>query len=518
MARVLSNNVSLSYTIETSLGVAGTTWFQLEPNDITTFGATITKVARNPISRLRDRRKGVVTDLDSAVEFESDLTGSAFEDFVEGFCFSTAVNSDTDFAATAAETTGDTYTVASLSAAQAGKLQFSAAEYATLVFARGFVNAGNNGIKSLDTDASATDTALAVAEDLVDEASPPANAEVQLAGVRFLDGATDIAIAYSAPSLTITVSNIIGFDWTTLGLTVGQIVHVGGTTDAGVVANAAQNTVANDQFGYGRVTSITANVLTLDKLSPALRNDAPTIPATFDILFGKFIRNVAVDSAEYLERSFQMEAVFPDLESLGVDAYQYSRGNFVNTVGINLPTTDKATVSFAFIGTDTDNPTTVRASGASASIAPNATSAFGTSSDIAQLTLQNTDETDLGSCFKSLTMNINNNVSPEKVIGTLGGKFINTGDFEIDVEAQLIFENRTIIDAIRNNDTLTMGFVVRNEDGAIAFDIPSMTLDGGGRDFPENETVLINTTAQAFFDPVFGYSLGISIIPKVPTQ
>ena len=44
-------------------------------------------------------------------------------------------------------------------------------------------------------------------------------------------------------------------------------------------------------------------------------------------------------------------------------------------------------------------------------------------------------------------------------------------------------------------------------------DIPSMTLGGGDREFPVNESVLINTTAQAFGDPVLNTSIGISIIP-----
>ena len=514
MARVLTNEVSLAYTIETALGTPGTTWFQLEPNDISSFGATITKTARNPISTQRDRRKGVVTDLDSAVEFETDLTAAAFQDFAEGFVFSTAINADLDFTPTAAETVGDTYTVPSLSAAQAAKLGFTTGETATLIFARGFANAGNNGLKQLDTDASSTDTSLAVAENLVAEASAPANAKIELAGLRFLDGTTDVTITYSAPQLTIT--STAALDLTTIGVTAGQVIHIGGTTDAGVVQNAAQNSVANDFFGYGRVVSVTATTIVLDKLDDALKFTTPTIPATFDILFGKFLRNVAVDSSEYLERSFTVEAVFPDLASVGTPEYQYARGNFVNTVGINLPLTDKATMTFAMIGTDTDNPTTVRQTGADSAINPIGTAAFGTTSDVARLRIQETDEDGLGTCFKSLTMNINNNVSPEKVIGTLGGKFINTGDFEIDVETQLIFENGDIIDAIRANDTLTMDWVVNNEDGAIAFDIPSMTLDGGGRDFPENETVLINTTAQAFRDETLGYSLGISIIPKVP--
>lgn len=517
MGRVSTNNVGLSYAIESALGVPGTSWTQLEPNDISAFGATITKVSRNPISARRDRRKGVVTDLDSAVEFEADLTGSGFTDFVEAFCFASAKNAECDIATTAAATAGDTYTVAALSALQAGKLNFSTGEYATLIYARGFANSANNGIKALDTDAVTTDTTLSVAENLVDETAP-ANAQVQLAGLRFLAGNTDIVVTYSGTTLTITEQGaIVGFDWADFGLSVGQLVHIGGVDANGAVTNALNGGVANDTYGFARIRSIGTLALTLDKVDATLQEAAPTTPATFDILFGKFIRNVAVDNADYLERSFHVEAAFPNLGTAGATNYQYAEGNYVNTIGISLPLTDKATMSVAMVGTDTGNPTASRLSGASSALLPNATSAFGTSSDIARIRLAELDEDGLGTSFKSLTLNVNNNVTPEKVLGTLGAAFINTGTFEIDVETQLVFDNPVIIDAIRANETLSMDWIVKNDDGAISFDIPALTLDGGDREFPVNESVLINTTAQAFRDDSLGYSIGVSMFPRVPT-
>ena len=61
-----------------------------------------------------------------------------------------------------------------------------------------------------------------------------------------------------------------------------------------------------------------------------------------------------------------------------------------------------------------------------------------------------------------------------------------------------------------------MDFILRNNDGAFAIDIPSMTLGGGNRDFPVNETVTINTTGQAYQDDALGTSIGISIFPFLP--
>ena len=58
-----------------------------------------------------------------------------------------------------------------------------------------------------------------------------------------------------------------------------------------------------------------------------------------------------------------------------------------------------------------------------------------------------------------------------------------------------------------------MDFVINNDDGVIGIDIPSHTLGGGDREFPVNETVLINTTAQSFGDSTLNTSLGVSIMP-----
>jgi hypothetical protein len=513
MGRVLTNNVSLAYTIETALGVAGTTWFLLEPNSINSFGAEITTVARNPISRNRQRRKGTVTDLDSAVEFEEDLTLSSFRHFIEGFCFVTGINTDvTALASTAAETTGDTYTIAALNAAQAEKFEVD-----TLVWAEGFSLAANNGLKVLDTDASNTDTSLAVADNLADEASPPAAARVSFAGHR-IAAADTVTWTWDGGSNQATLSETgVGTLLAQLGLTAGQFVHVGSiATAGGAIQNAFENSAANDMYGWARVVSVGTDDVVFDKVDAALQFTDSTDPATaVDILFGEFIRNVPTTGVDYLERSFQFEVEFPNLDAGGGSEFQYALGNFCNTAAFSLPLTDKATITFAFIGTDTENPVVAgsRKSGASSATNPLDTGAFNTSSDIARLRITETDEDGITTDFKSLTMTLNNNVSPEKVLGQLGARYMNTGNFEVDLEAQLVFTDGAVVNKIRDNETVTMDFIVKNDDGVIAVDIPSMTLGGGGREYPVNESVLINTTGLAFQDSTLNTSIGVSILP-----
>lgn len=503
MALVKTNNISLQVAIEASLGVlpGSPTWALLEPNTINSFGSTITKVARNPISKLRQRRKGTTTDIESGVEFEADLTGEHFITFAEGFVFASftsivELRAGAAFS-TLAATAVPTFTHSALSAAIAQN---------TLLYARGWTNVGNNGLKVVGAGGTTTTTPIGSAL-TAETPTQASNARVSVAGFRSAVGDVDITVSGTTGTLSSTV-----LDFTTLGLTVGQLIHIGGLTST--------NQFASGRFGAARITSIATNALGLDKIrttpaATALQTEANTTQA-LDILFGRFLRNVDVDHASFLERSFQFEVAYPDLSSVGVDGYEYAEGNYGDTMSINLPGQDKATVTFGFVGTDTDVATTSRASGASTPLIPVQTVAYNTSTDLARLGLVNSTQDSLSVCFKSLTLTLANGVTAEKCLGSLGALGLNTSNFLVDLEAQATFDNVEITEAIRNNETVTIDFVLKNGDGAIAIDVPAMTLGGGDKEFPVGETVLINATGEAFADPTLQTSVGISLFPVYP--
>lgn len=488
MAIVKTNNISLAYAIESTLGTlpGSPTWKLLEPNDITTFGATITTVAREPISKDRQRKKGTVTDLESAAEFEHDLTLEAFIDFAEGFVFSN-FQGVTIGACSDVDAASDTFTVASGTALVAEML----------IYNKGFSNSANNGLLEV---VSATATTIVVGDVTVDE-TPPANALIETAGVRGASG--DFALTVTSGVGTLTYAGPVDL---TDYISVGQFVHVGGITSGFQFSAGA---------GYGRVTAVASGELTLDKLSSTLATD-PGTGETVDLLFGRFLKNVSVDDSDFLQRSFQFEAAYPDLDSVGTAEYEYSLGNLANTMAINLPLTDKATVTFGFVGTDTEVPTTSRKTNAASALNPLQTTAFNTSSDIARLRITDVDETGLTTCFKEVTLTLGNQVTPEKCLGTLGAFELNTGLFVVDLEGQILFTDSDVVSAIRNNQTVTMDFILTNDDGGMAIDIPSMTLGGGDKEFPVNESVLLNLTGQAFGDATLGTSIGISLFPVLP--
>jgi hypothetical protein len=531
MARVNTNNTSLRFCTESSIGTAATSgWRIAEFNSVGAYGAEITTVARRPISADRGRKKGTVTDLDSTAEFETDLTVDAFTDFAEGFVFSRFANQEFNLRSSnlpPPAASSSAYTIDAAIALLAGKVQWVTSERATLVYARGYTNAGNNGLKPITADTATSGTSLTVGSGLTAE-TPPTTATLEVAGVRVLNDAdltlTITVISGIATATLVSATSIAASSgsWASLGLRVGMFIHIGGVdTTTGAVQNGL-GTAGTQSYGFARITAITTSQLTLDKLSSTLGTAGSyvgPVGASQDVLFGRFLRNVPVGSNSddniYLDRTYQMEVTYDELGGTGTDEYEYSVGNYVNEMSLNVPLAEKATINYAMIGTNTQPVTASRKTGPSTALSPARTTAFSTSSNVASLT------TDLISsasdvCFKSLTLTLTNNVSPEKCIGTLGATFMNSGLFEVNLEGQMLFTSKSITNAIRNNTTVTFAMILDNQDGAIAFDMPELTLSGGGREFPVDQSVLVNITGNSYTSSTYGYDVGISVFPVAP--
>lgn len=524
MGRVLTNSTGLRMAYEASTGVlpGSPVWYVVEFDTIGNYGATITTVPRRPISQDRGRKKGTPTDQESAAEFETDLTVSAFALFAEGFFFAEYANLEfvLQNAGAPPTVTGGSptgYTISAASALLAGKVVWVSGGAITLVYAKGYAVAANNGIKVLTADLAASGTTITVSG-LATEASPPANASLQVCGVRTDD--VTVTVALDGTGTLVSAADVA--NWATLGLRAGMTIHIGGANSSLVLTNSA-TIAATTVYGYARVVSISGTTLTFDKADANLLlggAGSSSGSQTIDFLFGRFVRDVAVtanaDDTRYLERTHQFELSFPGLGTAGATEYEYAVGNFGNSLAFNLPLTNKATMSLGFIGTSSDTITATRKTGASTATNPLRNTAFSTSIDIVSLT---TDVVSSVSdvCFKSITLSMLNNVSPEKCLGTQGARFVNAGLFEFNLEGQMLFTNKAIVNAIRNNTSVTFNAVLRNQDGAIALDIPEMTLSGGAREYPVDQSVLVNITGGSVTNSTYGYNASASILAVVPT-
>ena len=507
MGRVLTNTTGIQYAIEATPGVlpGGTpAWKQLEPNSIASFGSTFTKTARNPISKSRQARKGKNTDSDSGLEIEADLTMDHFKDFIEAFVFARAIGPD-NYESTAATATG--YTVPAMSAGAAGRITYGASAAKTLVFARGFALPANNGLKPVTAVHAAAATELKVAGNAAETVQPTQSAEVSLAGVRAAAGDLEID---ADGNLISTV-----LDFTTLGLSRGQSIHIGGIDITHQFFN-------EENLGFAELAVIEAHKLTLKNrdqdyvVDDGTSTGAGGADVAIDLLFGQYIRNVDVGAADYLERTFNFELTSPNLGTAGATMYEYSRGNYANTMTLDLALSDLAKTTFNFVGLDTDVPTATRAAGAANAKVPNETDSFSTSSDIARIRLADLDETGMTTDFKSLTLTLSNSVEGEKVLAKIGPAYMNFGNFGAVVESQMLFTNPAIIERIRCNRDLQWDTVLYNSDGGVRLAITCLTLEGGDREYPANQSVLINATGTAYKDPILGISLAVSLFPALP--
>lgn len=506
MGRVQTEYTSLLMAREATPGVLPGTpvWFLQEPNSYATLGAKFTKVPRNPISKLRQRRKGIVVDLDSDVEFETDVTLENIRDKGEGLLLATrsgltsgplhlGSGAARDSLA-AVSATGFSYTAIVGSTVPAGRL----------VFSRGFSAAALNALWLVT--AGSTTSSIAVST-LPSSETPTLgqNAQVDVVGVRGASG--DIQLNGSGN----LISTIL--DFTTLGLTVGQFIKVGGAASANQFATTAYN-------GTARVMAIAANLITLDKRSWTVGSADTGSSKLIDIIFGQFIRNVPVDDSRYLEATYAFEASMVGLQNPGPgDEYLYPNFNMVNEVAFNLPLTNKATMATKFIGADTPDPTSTRATGASTPVLPVATAGFGTSSDIIRLGLRDwTSQVDQGVFWKKVDVKVNNGITPEKILALLGAKYMNVGQLQVDLDAEALFTTDVLISAIRANTTMTMDFLLRNTDGGVMIDVPALTIGDGKLSLPRYKTVTISEKCEAFVDPTLGFSLGISLFPYLPAS
>ena len=504
-----TNDVSISYVRETSINVPGTDWKRMEPNDIPTFGETIERAPRNPISPDRQERKGAIVDRDSAVGINSDLTLSSFSDFIEGFMFATGIRSDVGFIkVTEVDATNSTIELATaLTASQAASLPANA-----LVYITDAENDVNNGYHVVSTAASSGDTTISLSTTtLVSETNDiVASAE----GYR-IPGADTATWAWDAASNQATLT-IAGVDLNPVGLHPGSLVRIGSTNSPmNPPINAFQNTAANDMYGVARVLEVNNGSVVFDKVSEALQFTDSTDPNTpIDILFGWFVRNVGTDDADFLRATYQFEAEYPGIADNQTDpVYEYARGNAPNTLTLGLPITANATIGWQFVGTSTQVNVAQadRKTGADDPDEPVDIVAMSSSADIGRLRITDVDESGLSTDFLSAELTLTNNITPVKAIGKLGSIGYNLGNFNVNIAAQMFFTNAAVIERVQNNATVTMDFIMNNEDGLIAFDFPSLGLDGGGRTYNRNEAVSVDLNCSAHSSNRFGTSIGVSI-------
>lgn len=578
--KIDSNITGLRYAKERCLGElpANPVWLALEPNSYSDFGSNITTVARNPINPSRQRKKGVVTDMDASGGFNQDLTIGNTTDLLQGFLFAdarergtteslvdghlnvTAVAAATDqytfnnvnVATVAIQAAGTGYRVGDLLTVTGGTSpQRSARVYVSsvnpstgavtavavddpgvygalpanpaattggtgagatvnltggtsqtfkvgdLVLAAGFSIAANNGVKTIATVAGNN---ITVGDGLVDEAAPPADAQLRTVGHRFVAGDLNITMNGKLPRLTDAAAAV---DFTTFGFIPGEWVYVDG--------------FANN-VGFARISVINADYLEFDKTDWApVAEAAGTVVVT--LYYGTIIRNEG-DPALIKRTSYQVERTLGQDENGTMS--EYLVGAVANEFTLNVAQADKVTVDMTFVAIDNEQRDGTEGVKAGARPALVVEDAYNTSSDFSRIKMASVDPLDpnpnpLFAFATDMTLTINNSVTPNKAIGILGGFDTSAGTFEVGGSITAYFASIAAVKAVRNNADITLDFIMVKANKGLLFDVPLLALGNGRLNVEQDQAITLPLDTSGA-ESKFGNTLTVQVFPYLPNS
>jgi len=503
MTTIDSNSTGLAFAEEETLGVLPATpvWYPLEPNGYDDFGGETKLLARNPINPSRQRKKGVITDLDAKGGFGQDLTQNNTLRLLQGFFFANLREKTTNIAMG-----GTTVAIASVVAStKTIAIASTGASYlaSDLILASGFTDTANNGLKSV---ASSTGTTVVINETATDETST-ATAKIQKVGYVFGSGVATIVVSGTYPRL---VRGSGSKDFTTFGLRVGEWVFIGGDSAGLKFANANNN-------GFARIRAIAATYIEFDKTTATMTADSGT-GKTVQMFYGNILMNEN-DPDNIVRRSYNLE------RTLGEDGdgtkCEYLVGAVANELAIQVKQADKLLVNCNFVAADHEQyaGSVGVKSGTRATL--EATDAFNTSSDFTRIKMHkviagNTCPDPLYAYLTDLTINVKNGVAPLKAVGVLGAFDMSAGTFEVSGQVTAYFADIASVQSVRNNDDVTLDLAIVKNNAGYVIDIPLLALGDGRVKVEQDKPITIPLKTDAA-ECDAGYTLLLNEFPYLPS-
>jgi len=489
--KIDSNTTGLRYAEEACIGqlneetspptAGASVWRPLEPNSYSDFGGQRSLVARAPINPSRQRKKGVVVDLDASGGFNTDLTQTNIQDLLQGFFFADFRRKGEELVTAVDIDAGnpDEYEVASTTGFFVG----------SLIQGQNFADSANNSVNVVT--AIVADTSVEVADGvLAAEASPPSDAQIVVVGHEGATADIDVDVSGTLPALSSTI-----LDFTTLGLTEGETIFIGGDAGVNQFVNAENN-------GFKRIRSIATNLLTFDKSDKTMVVETGTA-LDIRLFLGRVLKNES-DPTLIKRRSYNLERTLgvPDQALPSEIQSEYLEGAVANELTLNSPTADKLTADLSFVATNSttrtgavgfkpgDRPALVEAD------------AFNTTSDYSRFKMSIVtpgDEapTPLFAFLTDFTLTINNGIIPNKALAVLGAFDVSAGDFVVNGNISAYFASVTAVDAVNNNDDITLDYSLVKQNKGISVDLPLIALGDGRPTVEKDQPVILPLVTEA---------------------
>jgi len=509
--KIDSNATGLRYAEEVIGATLGTLpgtpdWIPLEPNGYDDFGGSITTKARNPINDSRQRKKGVVVDLDANGGFGTDVTQTNLQDILQGFFFADHRIKGEELVTVVDVDSGnpDEYEVAATGAYQVDDL----------IQGQNFTNAANNAVNAIT--AIVLNTSVEVADGvLIAEASPPATARIVNVGHAFVAGEVEIDVTNPLPRLVRTTG---AKDFTDFGLIPGEWMYIGSDGAGTVFTNAENN-------GFKRIRSVAATYIEFDKSDSVMVVESAG-SLTVNVFFGRVLKNELAALIKRRSYNFERTLGAPDGALTAEIQAEYLEGQVPGEVTFNIPTADIMTADLSFMGTNSstiDGPTSLKTGNRPSLVE---TDAFNTSSDFSRIKLaavssSNEAPDPLFAFASDITITLNNNLSPNKAVGTLGSFDVTAGTFQVSGSLEVYFADVAAIESVRANTSITLDIALSKNNAGIVLDVPLITLGDGRPNIEQDEPIKLpldmDAATAASIDPTLDYTMMMVFFDYLPT-
>jgi hypothetical protein len=493
MAITAGNRTTQAFGVEPSVNTEPSSTpatFYLAPTSFGAWGPKPERVFSNPIGPNIMAEAGTRIRTMAPCGFNGELNRDHFRAFLAGALRSTWSTPPRRFYPTEVRSTD--YVVAANGALTQN----------TLIIARGFTTAANNGLKVVG---AASDGTHIVTSGLTAETVTAANGPtVEVCGWQGASG--DLQI--DADDNLISSS----LDFTTLGLTVGQTIWIGGDASGVKFATATHR-------GQARVTVIAANKLTLDNKTtgtfPAAAADNGS-GKTIQVFFGQFIKAVPTTDASYAEPTYHLEYGHAKL-SAGSAAYQYITGAAVATWALSMPTAALATIAVGFDGRATVDPTATRRTSFTAPLRQNAKAPVNTAEHIRRGRIRQT-ATDLTGYITGVDLSVATNLQRNEAHGQQDSVETTFGDLDVTGQVQAFFSSMDLIPALQSDTTCNADWLVRCSSDAwgFALDIPALQIGDVTPVVNGTQVTGASIAFQAVRDATYNTVLMVSDLPYLP--
>lgn len=309
-------------------------------------------------------------------------------------------------------------------------------------------------------------------------------------------------------SLTATTA-----DFTTLGLVEGEWIFVGDD-------NPTERFDTAGTF-YARVSKIEAKKLTFDNgtFRAGLSADAGT-SKTIKIFMGAVLKNER--TADLIKRkSYCFERTLGKDLSTNQKQAEYISGAVLGEFSLEAKQGEMLKADLSFIATNNEYRTGALLSDGKLT-ASLGESGINTTSDIRSIRLSLVDDTKststpLFAYVTETSIEVNNNLSENKALGTFGAIDVSAGNFEVSGKTTAYFTTVQAVEAVRKNADVGLYALFATKGKGLIFDIPLVGLGGGTLNVEKDNPITLELEAMGA-ENKFGYTMmyvNFPLLPKV---